>query len=232
MGDRGLERRVDDAVGHAELRRRRGDVDHRTRSRLDHRRHERLTDEDRPVEVVLGQRPDVLERDAERIVGHGLAAGGADVAAGAIDQDVDRPELGLDVLSHFRHRRLVADVAGDRGDRAAVAGDLLGDGIEVGGLAILGRLGPGQVVDRDVRAELGQPFGHGAPEAAARSGDEGDSCRSSSLVMTSRSSSLSRDRSRAYWRRCAGSSPVRKPRSLRPRRAPTACESRRRPAAG
>src|SRR3984885_3164668 len=107
VDDGGLERRIDDSVRHPELRRSRADVDHRSASRLHHRRHERLTDENRAIEVVLGQRPDVLERNAERVVGVRLAAGGADVAASAIDQDVDAPELGFDLILHFRDGRLV-----------------------------------------------------------------------------------------------------------------------------
>ncbi len=128
----------------------------------------------RAVQVVLGQRADVLERNAERVVGDGLAARRADVAAGAIDQDVDCSELPLDVLLHLRDGGLVADIAGHSRDPSAVAGDLLRHGFEVRRLAVSRRLRPGEVVDRDVRAEFGQPLGHRPPEAAARTGDEGD----------------------------------------------------------
>src|SRR5580698_4518072 len=121
VDDGGLERGIDDAVRHAELRRGRADVDHRSASRLHHRRHERLTDEDRAIEVVLGQRPDVVERNAERIVRFRLAACGPDVAAGAIDQDIDSPELGLDVFLHLRDRSLVANVAAHSRDSSAVS---------------------------------------------------------------------------------------------------------------
>src|ERR1700734_830105 len=100
VDDGGLEGRIDDPVGHPELRRGRADVDHRSAARRHHRRHERLTDEDRAIEVVLGQRPDVLERNAERVVGVGLAARRPDVAAGAIDEYVDAPKLGFDVFLH------------------------------------------------------------------------------------------------------------------------------------
>ena len=85
-----------------------------------------------------------------------------------------RPELGLDLLLHLRHRRLVADVAGHRRGLAAMPGDRLGDRAEIGGLAEFGRRGPGYVVDGDVRAELRQPFRHRPPEPAARAGDERD----------------------------------------------------------
>src|SRR3984957_7871905 len=107
VDDGGLEGRIDDPVRHPKLRRGRADVDHRSAARRHHRRHERLTDEDRAIEVVLGQRPDVLERNAQRVVGVGLAAHRADVAAGAIDEYVDAPKLGFDVSLHLRHRRLV-----------------------------------------------------------------------------------------------------------------------------
>src|SRR5580693_7378162 len=111
VDDGGLERCIDDAVRHPELRRGGADVDHRSASRLHHRRHESLTDEDRAIEVVLGQRPDVLERNAERVIRVRLAARRADVAAGAIDKNIDTSELGFDLILHLRDRRLVADVA-------------------------------------------------------------------------------------------------------------------------
>src|ERR1700728_803255 len=174
VDDGGLERRIDDPVGHPELRRGGADVDHRSASRFHHRRHERLADQDRAVEGVLGQRADVLERMAERVVRLRLAARSADVAAGAIDQDIDPAELGLDILLHSRHRRLVADVADHRRGLAAMPGDRLGDRTEIGGLAEFGRRGPGYVVDGNVRAELRQPFRHRPPEPAARAGDERD----------------------------------------------------------
>src|ERR1700733_10509309 len=154
VDDGRLERRIDDPVRHPELRRGRADVDHRAAARLHHRRHERLTDEDGAVEVVLGQRPDVFERNSERVVRVRLAARRTDVAAGAIDQDVNPPELRLDLLLHLRHRRLVADVAADRRDPSAIPAKHLGDRVEIGRLAILRWRGPGQIVDGHVRAEL------------------------------------------------------------------------------
>src|SRR3984957_6769633 len=170
----GLEGRIDDPVRHPELRRGRTDVDHRSASRLHHRRHERLTDEDRAIEVVLGQRPDVLERNAERVVGVRLAARRTDVAAGAIHKNIDPPELGFDLFLHLRDRRLVADVAAHRRDSSAMPCDHFRDSVEIGRLAVLGGPGPGQVMDRDVRAKLGQPLRHHAPEPAARAGDKRD----------------------------------------------------------
>src|SRR5580698_6985399 len=174
VDDGGLDRRIDDPVRHPELRGGRADVDHRSASRLHHRRHEGLTDEDRTVEVVLGQRLDVLERDAERVVGDRLAAGSADVAASAIDEDIDLPKLRLDVFPHFRNRSLVADVAADRRNPSAVPREHLGDSIEIGGLSIFRGRGPRQIMDRHVCAELGQTIRHHAPEPSARSGDERD----------------------------------------------------------
>src|ERR1700733_12508402 len=103
------------------------DVDHRSAARLHHWRHESLTDEDRAIEVVLGQRPDVFERNAERVVGVGLAARRADVAAGAIDENVDPPELGFDLFLHLRDRRLVADVAAHGRYSSAMPAKHLGD---------------------------------------------------------------------------------------------------------
>src|ERR1700735_624577 len=50
-----LEGRIDAPVRPPELRRGRADVDHRSAARRHHRRHERLTDEDRAIEGVLGQ---------------------------------------------------------------------------------------------------------------------------------------------------------------------------------
>ena len=95
------------------------------------------------------------------------------------------PELGVDLLLHRRDRGLVADVAADRGDASAMPRDLVRDRVEIGRLAILGRRGPGQVVDRDIGAELGQPLGHHAPEPAARAGDERDLAASSLVIPQS-----------------------------------------------
>ena len=106
--------------------------------------------------------------------GHRLAARGADVAAGAVDQDVHLAERRLDVRLHLRDRVGVADVAGDGGDLARRAAPIaLGHLAEVGELAVFRRLRPVEVVDRDVGAELGQALGHHPAEAAARAGDEG-----------------------------------------------------------
>src|ERR1700733_212540 len=174
VDDGGLERCIDDAVRDSELRRGRADVDHRSASRLHHRRHESLTDEDRAIEVVLGQRPDVFERNAERVVRVGLAARRADVAAGAIDENVDPPELGFDLFLHLRDRRLVADVAAHGRYSSAMPAKHLGDSVEIGRLAILCGPSPGQVMDRDVRAKLSQTIRHYAPEPSARAGDERD----------------------------------------------------------
>src|ERR1700722_7360681 len=137
VDDSGLERRIDDPVRHPELRRGGADVDHRSASRLHHRRHKRLTDEDGAVEVVLGQRPDVFERNAERVVRVGLAARRADVAGGAIDENVDPPELGFDLFLHLRDRRLVADVAAHCRYSSAMPAKHLGDSVEIRRLAIL-----------------------------------------------------------------------------------------------
>ena len=68
----------------------------------------------------------------ERVVGIGLAAGRADVAAGAIHQDMDLAQRRVDVRLHLRNRARVADVAGDRGHLAAVQGDPLRDFPEIG----------------------------------------------------------------------------------------------------
>ena len=59
-------------------------------------------------------------------------------------------------------------------DLSAVPADRLGDRGEIGRLAILGGRGPGEVMNRHVRAELGEPLRHHAPEPAARAGDERD----------------------------------------------------------
>src|ERR1700733_1471451 len=174
VDDGRLERRIDDPVRHPELRRGRADVDHRAAARLHHRRHESLTDEDGAVQVVLGQRPDVLERNAKRVVRFRLSARGRTVRARAIDQNIHPTQLGFDLILHLRNRRLVADVAAHRRDSSAMSGDLLRDRVEIGRLAVLGRRGPGNVMDRDIRAKLGQPLRHHAPEPSARAGDERD----------------------------------------------------------
>jgi hypothetical protein len=90
---------------------RRADVDHRAASGADHGRHERLADQHGPDQVVGGQRLNVLERDAQHVVRVRLAARSADVAAGAVHQDLDLAERRLDVAFHLPHRGLVADVA-------------------------------------------------------------------------------------------------------------------------
>ena len=59
-------------------------------------------------QVAVEHRADVRLLDQDRIVGVGLAAGCRDVAAGVVDQDVDRAELGLDPahdLGDLRGRR-------------------------------------------------------------------------------------------------------------------------------
>ena len=60
-------------------------------------------------------------------------------------------------------------------DPAAVAGDRLRDRRrDRAASPYLAGSVQVEVVDRHIRAEFGQPLGHHAPEAAARSGDEGD----------------------------------------------------------
>ena len=152
----------------------RGEVDDDAVPALAHRHDEGLADDDRADEVVVDQRLHVLDRDIERVVRQRLAALRADVAAGAIHQHVDRPELCLDVRPHLRDRGRIADVAGDGGGADAVFLDRLRHLAEIFGLAVFRRRGPVEVVDRDVGAELRQPLGHDAAEPAARPGHECD----------------------------------------------------------
>src|SRR5262249_25038997 len=107
-----------------------------------------------------------------RVVGDRLSAFRPDVATGAVDQDVDRAELGDDVVLHLLDGGGVADVADDRAGAGAELLHCLRHHAEVGGFAVLRGRGPVGVVKGNVGASPGKPLSHLAAEAAARPGYE------------------------------------------------------------
>ena len=141
---------------------------------LAHRQDERLADDDRADEVVVDERLHVLDREYPAHCWAGLAAGRADVAAGAIDQDLHRPKLRFDIRPHLRDRIRSPILPVTAAVRTPYPSIAFATSPRSVGLAVFGRGRPVEVVDRNVGAVLREPLGHDASEAAARPGDECD----------------------------------------------------------
>ena len=111
--------------------------------------------------------------------GIGLAAGRGDVAAGIVDEDIDRPERArrrlddpLDVLAFGQ----VAEHAD--GAHAVIASPTASrHRRQRGAFAIFGRAVLAHAVNGDVGAEAGEPLGEGAAEPASGAGHQRDLAR-------------------------------------------------------
>ena len=87
-----------------------------------HRRHEGLADQHRADQVVVGQHLDVLDRRCRaRCWALGLPPAAPMSPPAQLTSMSTVAELGSIVGLHLRHRRRVADIAGDGGDAHAVS---------------------------------------------------------------------------------------------------------------
>ena len=85
--------------------------------------------------------------------------------AGVVDEDVDAPEVAVDVLDEGVELVPVPDVAGARGSLGALGAQRRRDLVAGVGLA---------ADDDDLGARLGERPGHGEPEPARAAGDDRD----------------------------------------------------------
>ena len=92
MRHAGLGDRVDRAVGAALEGGDRADGDDAAAAPFHHAARDRLAGQDRAQQVAVEHRPHILLADVHGVVRVRLAARGRDVAAGIVNQDIDRPE--------------------------------------------------------------------------------------------------------------------------------------------
>src|SRR5947208_16319664 len=86
------------------------------------------------------------------------------LVAGVVVQGVDGAELLPYFVEHGLDFAALGDIGLDGDGAPSFAADPLGD--------VLGFIGAGGVVDRDIGALLGEHLGNPAADSAARSGDE------------------------------------------------------------
>ena len=124
-------------------------------------------------QVAVEHRAHVLLADADGIVRIGLAALGGDVAAGIVDENVDRPQFLRRGLDHPRDVGALREIAEHAdGADAMRRCNVRGDRRQCRSLAIFRRSVLAHAVDRDIGAEAREPFGERPAEPAARAGDQ------------------------------------------------------------
>ena len=124
-------------------------------------------------QVAVEHRAHILLANADGIVRIGLAALGGDVAAGIVDENVDRAQLPRRGLDHARDVGALGEIAEDADGAHAMRGcHRFRDRRQRRSLAIFRRAVLAHAVDRDIGAEARQPFGEGAAKPAARAGDQ------------------------------------------------------------
>jgi hypothetical protein len=124
-------------------------------------------------QIAVKDRAHVLFADADGVVRIGLAAPGGDVAAGVVDENVDRTQFLRRGLDHPRDLGAIGEIAehpdgADPMRRCNVCSDRR----QRRSLAIFSRAMLAHAVDGDIGAEACQPFGKGPAQAAARAGDQ------------------------------------------------------------
>ena len=122
-------------------------------------------------QIAVEHRAHVFLADADGVVRIGLAARGGDVAAGIVDEDVDRPELLRRGLDHARDVGAIGEIAehADGADTMRRSHGLR-HRRQRRSLAILGRAVLAHAVNGDVGAEACQPLGERPAKPAARAG--------------------------------------------------------------
>ena len=147
----------------------RGHVDDAALSARHHRRVDRLGHEEHALEVHV-------DDPVELLLGEGLERL-ADVDAGIVEQDVDRPELARRLGGEGPAGGDVGDidraVQGAPAERADLAGCLVGLALVV------------EMAEGDVRALGGEGQGRGAADAARAAGDQSDFSRELHAVLPS-----------------------------------------------
>ena len=168
-----LGHRVDRAVGAALEGSDRTDGDDAALAPRHHFLCDRLAGQDGGEQVAVEHRAHVLFADADSIVRIGLAALGGDVAAGIVDENVDRAQLLRRGLDHARDVRALGEIAEHAdGADAMRRCNLFGDRRQRRSLPILRWSILAHAVDRDIGAEACQPFGERAAKAATCAGDQ------------------------------------------------------------
>ncbi len=150
----------------------------RPRAPLHHAARHRLTGQDGGEQVAVQHRAHVLLADVDGIVRVGLAAGGGNVSAGIVYEDIDRPEplrRGLDHPVNVGALGQIAEHAD--GADAVVAGHRLRDCGQGRPLAILRRAVLAHAMDGDIGAEAREPLGESAAEPASGAGYQCDLAR-------------------------------------------------------
>jgi len=122
---------------------------------------------------AIEHRAHILLADTDGIVRIGLAALGCDVAAGIVDENVDRAQLLRRGLDHPRDVGAISEIAEDADGADAVRRrHRLRDRGQRRPLAIFRRAVFAHAVDRDIGTQARETFGEGAAKPAACSGDE------------------------------------------------------------
>ena len=110
--------------------------------------------------------------------GFGLAAGGGDIAAGIVDEDIDRPERARccldDAVDVFAFGQIAEHADGAH---AVIRGHRFRDGGQRGAFAIFRRAVLAHAVNGDIGAQAGEPLGEGAAEPASGAGHQRDLAR-------------------------------------------------------
>ena len=173
MRHAGFRDRVDRAVGAALEGGDRTDGDDAALAPRHHFLRDRLAGQDGGEQVAVEHRAHVLFADADSIVRIGLAALGGDVAAGIVDENVDRPQFFCRGLDHPRDVGTISEIAEHAdGAHAMRRCNVRGDRRQRRSLAILRRAIFAHAVNGDIGAEACQPLGERPAKPAARAGDQ------------------------------------------------------------
>ena len=169
----GLGDGIDRGVGAALEGRDRADGDDASLTPRHHLLGHGLTGQDRRQQVAIQHGADILFADADGIVRIGLAAFGGDVAAGIVDQNIDRSQRLRGGLDHPRDVGAKCEIAENAdGAHAMRRRHLFRDRGQRRSLAVFSRAVLAHAMDRDIGAETGEPFGEGPAESAACAGDQ------------------------------------------------------------
>ena len=124
-------------------------------------------------QVTVEHRAHIFLADADGIVRIRLAALGGDVAAGIVDENVDRPQFFRRSLDHARDVGALCEIAEHAdGAHAMRRCNVRGDRRQCRSLAILRRAILAHAVNGDIGAQAREPFGERPAKPAAGAGDQ------------------------------------------------------------
>ena len=133
----------------------------------------RLAGQDSREQVAVEHRAHVLLADADSIVRIRLAALGGDVAAGIVDENIDRSQFFRRGLDHPRDVGALCEIAEHaHGADAMRRCNVCGDRRQCRSLAIFRRAMLAHAVDGDIGAKAREPLGERPAKPAARPGDQ------------------------------------------------------------